>query len=153
MSVFHRCCLLLLAPLCHRAQRSGPPQTQGVVLPDLPWCCGGIASLAVRGRVTLTLFGPWELPLPTGARQQWHERMNAVEKEFRIIEVTVAAAAPSQPLHRIHLRFNISSSLMVFYRKCSETVIYQNSYLATERFSKLIIMTQEGCNSCVLTRQ
>lgn len=75
------CSALVLAPFSGRAKRSRPPQGQDIVLPGvLPWH-HSTAPLSVRGRVTLAVAGPRELPLAAGCCQQRHEGMDTVEEE------------------------------------------------------------------------
>lgn len=77
----HHLCALLLVALGNGAERSGPPQTQGVVLPGLLRWHHGFTCLALGRRVALAVAGPGELTLPAGCRQQWHEGVNTVEEE------------------------------------------------------------------------
>lgn len=81
VSGLHHRCALSLAPLCGRAERSGPPHTQGIVLSELLRRHHSFTSLAVGGRITITVAGPRELSLPAGGRQQWHEGVNTVEEK------------------------------------------------------------------------
>lgn len=69
---------LLPALLSRSGERSGPPQSQGVVLPRLLLGGGGCRLyLGVRGRVAVV--GPRELPLAAGRHQEGHEGVQAAE--------------------------------------------------------------------------